>query len=816
MALFDAAFDHDEASRDAWLAAQCGDDAVLLARVRALLATDADDGTGFLPSAANSTLVSGGSGGAAGLMPPPQIGAYRLEELIGSGGMGSVYRASRNDGLFEQTVAIKFVRPMRGLVQVEALVDAERRLLARMQHPAIAHILDGGTTANGLHFLVMEFVSGVALDEHAHLHRLGTRERVALLCEVCAAVAHAHQHLVLHCDIKPANILVTGEGRPKLIDFGVARIQDVIDASLPQGFTRAYTSPQRLAGEPAAVTDDVYSLGMVLGELLTGELPDPQTLAFSGGPIDDELAAVARKALAPQREQRYASVKAFEDDLHHWLECRPVLAMGNDWRYRSRKLVQRRPWRVASAALALGGLVTALVVTSTLYTRAEAARRDAEKRFSEVRSLANYMLFDLDARLESTPGNTQARRELVGRSQQYLDVLGETAGNNPELQHEVAQGLTRLAEVQGGWAVPNVGEAEKARATFERAERMLVDLVRQRPDEWAWRGDLGRVQHRLADFYGSRDGDAPKQLAKAREAEAQLVQAIAAASGQAGALGPAAAKPAAAAPKAIAELEVLLSSARLAQAFALDYNTDHEGAAAIARAEEARMLGLSDAVRQHMDFEYRVGRPAMQLGDSLYYAGKHADALAAYRRALSHYEQGLVQTPRRRQLLESTAIARWSISAALGELARHAEALVEIDAGLPIAEQLVALDASNIHGLRLRSTLRNQRALALGQLGRYDEAIAITEANQREREARAAKAPDDAEPARDAAVPLVKLAALYWAKGDTAGACRLMRQAGQAWTTIERRWGLSELDRQDAKLAAQQLARLCPEQAPAR
>ncbi|MEP6873284.1 MAG: serine/threonine-protein kinase [Burkholderiales bacterium] len=810
LALFDAAFDHAAVARDAWLVAQCGDDAALLARVRDLLATDAADSSGFLSAPAGGTFVPGGASDWATVMPPSQIGVYRLDELIGSGGMGSVYRASRNDGLFEQTVAIKFVRPLRGLVQVEPLVDAERRLLARMQHPAIAHILDGGTTANGLHFLVMEFVDGVALDEHAQTHGLGVRERVALLREVFAAVAHAHQHLVLHCDIKPANILVTEEGRPKLIDFGVARIQDVVDASLPQGFTRAYTSPQRLAGEPAAVTDDVYSLGMVLGELLTGELPDPQTLAFAGAALDDELAAIVRKALAPERAQRYGTVDTFEDELRRWLACRPVLAMGSDWRYRTRKLVQRHPWRVASGALALGGLVTALVVTTSLYTRAEAARRDAEKRFAEVRSLANYMLFDLDERLESTPGNTQARRELVGRSQQYLDALGATAGNNPELQREVALGLVRLAEVQGGWGVPNVGEAERARSTFERAESMLAALVRQQPGQWAWRGDLGRVQYRLADFYGSRDGDAPRQLAKAREAEGHLVLALAAASGSGSAIPLAGPSLAPARPKELADLEVLLSSARLAQAFALDYNADHQAAAAIARAEESRMAGLPEAVRKHLEADYRIGRPSMQLGDSLYYAGNFTEAQAAYRRGLARFAQGLVESPRHRRLLESTALAHWSLAAVLDELGRHAEALAEIDAGLPIAEQLVALDASNVHGLRVRSTLRNQRAETLGQLGRYDEAIAITEANQREREERVAKAPDDAEPARDAAVPLMPLAALFWAKGDAAAACRLMRQSDQAWTTIDRRWGLSELDRQQQKVSAQLMATRCP------
>ena len=783
LALFDAAVDQAPSERDAWLAAKCDADAALLARVKDLLATDEADEDGFMSSSTDETRIGANPHERVALLPPPQIGTYRLEELIGSGGMGSVYRASRNDGLFEQTVAIKFVRPMRGLVQVEPLIDAERRLLARMQHPAIAHILDGGTTANGLHFLVMEFVSGVALDEHVSSHSLGVRARVTLLCEVCAAVAHAHEHLVLHCDIKPANILVTEEGRPKLIDFGVARIQDVIDASLPQGFTRAYTSPQRLAGEPAAVTDDVYSLGMVLSELLTGELPDPQTLVFSGAPLDPELAAIARKALALERAERYASVDAFTNDLRRWLEIRPVEALGRDWRYRTRKLIQRRPLRVASGTIALLGLMTALVVTTSLYTRAEAARRDAEKRFLEVRSLANYMLFELDARLESTPGTTQARRELVGRSQQYLDALRETAGDNLELQREVAVGLTRLAEVQGVPGKPHVGEIAAAKANLERADRLLTGLTQQRPEVWTWQRDLGQVRYLRALMAGARDNDPARQLVLAREAEQKLSTALAGATA------------ASAPPKDVADVDVLLTSSRLTQADAHSARNEHAAAAALQQQEEARVLALPAPVRAAMEFEYQSGRPAMLLGDSLYYLDRREEALAAYRRATARFAEGLARTPVHRRLLEGATIGHWSLSGTLDDLDRHAEALAEIDLAVPLVDRLLALDPDNLEALRVHSIIHGQRANVLANLKRYDEAIAIVEDNLREKAARAIARPDDAEPSRDLAVPQRNLANYYWSKGDTANACRVTRNAIAAWTHLDNRWGLTEQDR---------------------
>ena len=257
--LFTEAIERDVDGRDSWLVSRCADDGALLTRVRKLIAADAASDTALASRLA--TMLAGGGALSAPVLPPAQVGVYELAELIGAGGMGSVYRARRNDGLFEQTVAIKFIRARSGRMLLAPFMDAERRLLARMTHPGIARIVDGGTTTNGLHYLVMELVDGVALDEYIEQHLPGLATRVELMRKVCDAVAHAHQNLVLHCDIKPANILVTAAGQPKLIDFGVARGQDVVDTRA-QGFTQAYTSPQRLAGETAVTTDDVFALGL--------------------------------------------------------------------------------------------------------------------------------------------------------------------------------------------------------------------------------------------------------------------------------------------------------------------------------------------------------------------------------------------------------------------------------------------------------------------------------------------------------------------------------------------------------------------------
>lgn len=817
LALFEAALDVAPASRADWLRERCSNDAALISRVQRLLDLDAEDAASRLGAEAGNTQLAGAAPWST-VRPPARVGPYRLDELVGSGGMGAVYRASRSDGLFDQTVAIKFVRPLRGIGAVEPLVDAERRLLARMQHPGIAHILDGGITASGLHFLVMEFVDGVALDEHVESERLDARRIVGLLREVCAAVAHAHQHLVLHCDIKPANILVTVEGRPKLIDFGVARIQDVIDASLPQGYTRAYASPQRLTGEPATMTDDVYSLGCVLAELLSRPShADSAPAAKAASLADEELAAVIRKATATDRADRYASVRAFDEDLSAWLARRPVTALPDDWRYRTRKLVQRHPWQSAAAALAAGGLATALVVISLLYGRAETARRDAEKRFDDVRALATYLLFDLDTRLEATPGTTGARREMVGRSQQYLDALAASAEDRPELQREVAVGLARLAEVQGVPGRPHVGEPAAAKANLERAERILLALADRpsraaAPDARAAR-DLGQVRYLLALIYGGRDNDPARQLAKAREAEQQIQLALDAMEAaptplQTGLVPAATAAPASspaprgaasgstlAGPPRPADLHVLLTSARLTQADALRSLDRHAEAAALQGGEEQRLFALPEALRAQMDFDYQSGRPALMFGDSLYYLERKPEALEAYRRASERFERGLARMPLDRRLLIGATMGRWYVSSVLAELDQPDEALRQSDRALQIAAQMLAIDPENLEALRMRNAVQNDRAFVLSKLARWDEAIALIEGSLPEKEARANRAPDDSERARDLAVPLRLLASYYDGKGDRAGACRVYRRALDAWSGIERRWGLGDFDR---------------------
>lgn len=769
--LFAAAIELTGEARARLVDEHCASNDALRARVHRLIAADEACETSLADP--DATRIGGLAGGAP-VLPPPTIGVYDLVELIGSGGMGSVYRARRNDGLFEQSVAIKFIRPRSGKLLLAPYMDAERRLLARMAHPGIARILDGGTTSNGLHYLVMELVNGRPLDQYVNMVGPALPARVALVRDVCDAVAHAHQNLVLHCDLKPANILVTATGDTRLIDFGVARGQDMDDARR-EGFTQGYSSPQRLAGLPAVTADDVYALGVVLRSVA------PE------GPLD--LQAIIRRATAQAREDRYASADALRDDLNRWLQHKPVLAMGSNWRYATGRFVHRYPWRVASALVALLTLIAALLTIATLYSRADTARREAETRFAEVRALANFMLFDLDGQLESIPGTTRARRELVERGQRYLDTLAGTARDNTALRTEVARGLTRLGEVQGVPGRAHVGEPGAARASLQRAEALL--LAPGNDDGWAHRRDLARAQYLLALIYGSADNDAEHQLAKAREAERNASTAATLAS----------ASTATAAERA--DLDLLLLGTRLVQADAFKFKNDMAAAAALQAGEEARLRALPDAVKHAMAFDYQVARPALLLGDSLWYLHRYDDAVVAYRRAIDHFERALAQTPADRRVLNGAVNGYWSLSGAMLDVGRPAaEALAVIDRGAAIAERLLTLDPDNLDANRMLGVVLNQRALILSKLGRHPEAIAIAQARLGSAENRLRQAPDDAERARDRASTLRTLAELHEAAGERKPACSTWLRAAEAWQGINTRWGISTFDRAgDAALA---------------
>jgi len=462
IALFEQMLEIPEAERDAWLERNLAEQPELRVRVEAMVA--ADRSARLLTGAALDEVDEE--------LPPERIGAYRIVRRIGRGGMGSVYLGARATGDFMHEAAIKIIKP--GLLS-EALVERferERQTLASLSHPAIAQLYDGGATEAGSPYFIMEYVDGLPLLDWAEEKHPPRAERRRLFGEICAAVAFAHRNLIVHRDLTPSNVLVTDDGRVKLIDFGIARPADEASeggdrtsASIGSlSLTPGYAAPERMTSSEVTTAADIYSLGKLLRKLIPPE------------PGDRELRAIIARATAAEPLDRYATADALAAEVAAWQNGFPVSALAAGRWYRARKFIARHRLGVGAGMLALLLVVGALALTFGAYRSAEASRQAEAARFQDLRSLARYMLFELNGRLARVPGNTAARESLANRAQTYLSALADSPAADGPLRHEAAQGLIALANVQGVPAQPNLGQTERARANLSRAIAILRAL----------------------------------------------------------------------------------------------------------------------------------------------------------------------------------------------------------------------------------------------------------------------------------------------------------------------------------------------------
>jgi non-specific serine/threonine protein kinase/serine/threonine-protein kinase len=561
--VFSAAVERPPEAHEAFLRETCGDDAELRQEVASLLAASRDAGV-FL-----SRPILGPLAGA-GLEEPGhegrRIGPYRILGIAGQGGMGLVYRAVRDDDVFQKTVALKLVHGGAGPGHLQRLAR-ERQILARLQHPNIATILDGGTTDAGQPYLVMEFVDGQPIDAYCNTRGLATRQRLGMFRTVCEAVHYAHQNLVVHRDLKPQNVLVTADGQPKLLDFGIAKLLAAgVDpdlaptATLMPMMTPAYASPEQVRGLPVTTASDVYSLGVVLYELLTGRrpyvapdesleellravrdteppLPSVAVRTATPGPtqprslsseLKGDLDTIVLKALRKEPERRYLSAQELAEDVRRHLEGLPVLARSDTLGYRVSKFVARHRAGVTAAVLLLASLLGGLGATVWQWRRAEANRLRAEKRFADVRSLANSFLFEFHDAIITLPGSTAARQLVVDRAVTYLDGLAQDARHDVGLRRELAVAYQRLGEAQGGIGDGNLGDTRGALASYEKALAIRRTLVVS-PGDAADVEGLAHLEIKLSRVVGAA-GDWPRAEEMARAAAARL-QALAGATG---------------------------------------------------------------------------------------------------------------------------------------------------------------------------------------------------------------------------------------------------------------------------------------------
>jgi non-specific serine/threonine protein kinase/serine/threonine-protein kinase len=728
--IFLEAIEQDQEARAAHLQIACAGDASLVADVQALLAAHAAAGDRF-----ETPLVAVVSEEPA----PDRVGPYRVLRELGRGGMGTVYLGVREGDELEQPVAIKIIKRGMDSAVIVRRFRNERLILASLHHPNIARLYEGGTTEDGLPYFVMEFVEGSPLDDYCESEGLGMDARLRLFRQVCTAVQYAHQNLVVHRDLKPGNILVTAEGAPKLLDFGIAKLLDPMaapgatDLTVERALTPEYASPEQIRGEAMTTVSDVYSLGVVLYRLLTGLLPyrfatrvPREILRVIHETSPQRPSTAAAKAAAPERRaelrrrlagdldtivlralhrdpaRRYASAEQFADDVRRHLDGFPVRARPDTLGYRARKFIGRHRVGVAASVLAV---LTLLGATATALWQARVAgqqRARAERRFTDVRRLANVLLFDVHGALDNVAGAMGARRLLVENALRYLDDLSREAANDSALLRELASGYERIGEIQGmpGW--PSEGRTGDALASFERA----LELRRSLPDA----GRAGGV---------------------ADAAEARLLLRIGSVLAARGATGSALARHA----EALAAFRAVVASSpttelrlELAQALVAVGDDVWEGGdvpAAAQRYREARDVARSAvAVDPRSPLAVRqLGVIEQRLGDSAAEGGDWHGALEHHRGSLEVDRQLAARNPGdaevRRDL--GTDLSRLGVDQA--KLGRLTDSLAQHEEAARLREALLADEPQDARALEDAAESRFETGKVLSRLGRTPEAV---------------------------------------------------------------------------------------------
>lgn len=465
-----------------------------------------------------------------------EIGAYRVIGELGHGGMGAVYLAERADDKFTQRVALKLLKREMNTGAIRRRFRREREILASLDHPNIARLLDAGTTDDKIPFLAMEYVEGLPIDEYCDRGELGLEERLELFSKVCSVVDFAHRSLVIHRDLKPSNILVTADGAPKLLDFGISKIvSDESDNTATVTrlgvMTPSYASPEQLRSESVTTAADIYSLGVILYELLSGHRPfedkesdlkeilkavteidpplpssaaqnetgprsgsdwrsngetppagqtaqakglvtSPRTVSIRPQALRGDLDNIVLKALKKEPERRYLSAESLSEDIRRHLTGLPVTARPDTFSYRAEKFVKRNSISVVAAGMISLAVIGGVGATLWQASVARAERARAEKRFNDVRKLANSYLFDVYPEIENLEGSLSARETILKSALEYLDSLSSEVGSDLELQSELATAYEKVGDVQGALNNSSLGNIKAGLESYEKARRL--------------------------------------------------------------------------------------------------------------------------------------------------------------------------------------------------------------------------------------------------------------------------------------------------------------------------------------------------------
>ena len=749
--IYHNALEIDSTRRTEFLKDACDGDDILLQELQSLLSSHAQAGA-FIEQPAFLSAIERMTEQESASIPGRRIGSYEIVRALGEGGMGSVYLAFRADDHYRKDVALKVIKRGMDTNFILRRFRDERQILANLNHPNIAQLFDGGATDNGLPFYVMEYVEGEPIDAYCDARELSIHERLKLFLTVCSAVHYAHQSLVVHLDIKPANILVTREGTLKLLDFGISRLLDresyqmtvYPTGAAPRLMTPGYGSPEQFRGKSVTTASDTYSLGVLLYELLCGRRPyrlrgrsleeishaiceeqprKPSVMAaileesdgtdqpcvtetISPGQVSrarhttpeklrrslaGDLDNIALKAMHKEPERRYSSVLQLAEDVQRYLDRRPVTAQPDTLIYRSRKFVVRHKKAVVATVFILLSLIGGTITTLWQAHRAHMERAKAERRFNDVRALANSFLFEFHDAIKDLPGATPARELVVEKALAYLDSLAKEASNDATLQRELATAYEKVGDVQGEFVTENLGLPGAALESYKKAQTIRTTMARENSRDLENLRRLATVEGKLGNIEWVTGN--PTAATETARNGLEVSKAISSAD-----------------PSNRSDRKLLATSY-------LDYgwkqaagNGDYP--AGIASCREAIAI-LEDLVRQDStdkDTRTRLTVAYSRLGAFLEEIGRLPEALAAFQTTFSIREELLAADPASARNRRNTASSHMNIGNVLAEMNDPKGALLHQRKALAMIESLSAEDPKNMQ-------LRQDHAGVLGNIG---------------------------------------------------------------------------------------------------
>ncbi len=800
LSICDEAMARTSGEREAFISRACGDNTQLRDSVESVLRAITAAGH-FLTPDDDLVLPEQDIVGSV-------IGSYRIVDKLGEGGMGAVFLAEREQEDYTQRVALKMIRGRFLANELVERFNAERKILAGLNHPYIAALIDGGTTPDGMPYLVMEYIEGLPLDAYCDKHSLGVKERVKLIQKIAMAAQSAHQNLVVHRDLKPSNVLITADGIPKLLDFGIAKLiqadpdEEGDDSGSTamygrQAMTPDFASPEQILENKVTTASDVYSLGILTYSLLAGErpyrlsstsrrdmirsveeltvprastrleavksAPEVAKIAASRGTTPQRLKKllagdidnILLKALHKDAERRYVSVAAFSADLDRYLKGLPVEARPDSIGYRTHRFISRNKVAVSASVALAFTVVAALAISSWAYFRAETARAEATQRFDQVRSIANVMMFDVFDEVTKLDGATKARELLAESAQSYLNSLATSTQVTQDIRFDAGKGYIRLARAQGGIDHLSLGNRNTATQNYQRARDMLTALHEEYPENFDYAMALAELQQDLAAHALYSDNDIPQ----ARELAELSIRTYSATQ-----------------PRTDAVI-IGHVSAMTELADTYDWEGDPAASAEVLRAAIDLIAQIDTNPAINARAASTKAKVLRDLGSVEYYLDDFESSLAHLQDSRDLIREILRHTDNRPVIERGLAITLFELSGTQVDGGWKEESLVSIDEAVAIANSLFTANPNDTGALQLISAVVEQRATILSELGRFDEAITQAKESYNFSVMMSERSSDDAMSNRGIMIDTWNVGRVYFTAGRNGEACEWLTRA---------------------------------------